>query len=233
MRGRLKARNRGHKDGGRKLTNAPIPRRTFLRGVGTAMALPLLEAMMPLSALAQSVGKARPNRMAFVFVPNGSTMRAWTRAADGPEFVLPSTLEPLHNVRDSIMVLTGLTQNGARPLGDGPGDHARSAAAWLAGCNPVKTAGADIKVGVSIDQLAARKIGHLTPFPSLEIGCERGAQAGDCDSGYSCAYSSSISWRTPSTPVAKEINPRLVFERIFANGDPNETAASRLQPPPY
>ena len=193
------------------------------------MSLPLLEAMMPLSALAQSVGKVRPNRMAFISVPNGIHMPAWTPATDGPDFALPPILEPLHNVRDSIMVLTGLTQNGARPLGDGPGDHARSAAAWLTGCHPVKTAGADIKVGISVDQLAARKIGHLTPFPSLEIGCERGAQAGDCDSGYSCAYSSSISWRTPSTPVAKEINPRLVFERIFANGDPNETAASRQQ----
>jgi Protein of unknown function (DUF1552) len=125
------------------------------------------------------------------------------------------------------MVLTGLTQNGARPLGDGPGDHARSAAAWLTGCHPKKTSGADIHVGISVDQLAAQKLGHLTPFPSLELGCERGAQAGDCDSGYSCAYSSTISWRTATTPVAKEINPRLVFERLFSNGDPNETAQSR------
>ena len=211
------------------MIHRPIPRRTFLRGVGTTLALPLLDAMMPLSALAQSARKVRPNRMAFISVPNGIHMPAWTPATDGPDFALPSILEPLQKVRGSIMVLTGLTQDKARPLGDGPGDHARAASVWLTGCHPVKTFGADIKVGVSVDQLAARKIGHLTPFPSLEIGCERGAQAGDCDSGYSCAYSSSISWRTASTPVAKEINPRLVFERFFANGDPNETAQSRHQ----
>jgi Protein of unknown function (DUF1552) len=209
------------------LIHQPIPRRTFLRGVGTAMALPLLEAMLPLSALAQSAKKARPNRMAFLFVPNGAHMPAWTPAAEGPGFELPSILEPLKNVRDSVMVLSGLTQNGARPLGDGPGDHARSAAAWLTGCHPRKTSGADIKVGISVDQLAAQKIGHWTPFPSLELGCERGAQAGDCDSGYSCAYSSCIPRRTEATPVAKEVNPRLVFERLFATGDPQETAESR------
>jgi hypothetical protein len=193
------------------------------------MALPLLDAMLPLTALAQSASKARPIRMAFISVPNGIHMPAWTPTTEGPGFALPSTLEPLQNVRDSIMILTGLTQDKARPLGDGPGDHARAASVWLTGCHPVKTSGADIKVGVSVDQLAAQKIGHLTPFPSLEIGCERGAIAGDCDSGYSCAYSSSISWRTASTPMAKEVNPRLVFERLFANGNPNESAASRHQ----
>jgi hypothetical protein len=207
--------------------NQPIPRRTFLRGVGTVMALPLLEAMMPLTALAQSAKKARPNRMAFLFVPNGMHMPDWTPAAEGAGFPLPWTMEPLKNVRESITVLTGLTQDKARPNGDGPGDHARSASAWLTGCQPRKTSGADIKVGISVDQLAAHRIGQLTPFPSLELGCERGAQAGDCDSGYSCAYSSSISWRTEATPVAKEVDPRLVFDRLFSNGDPQETAESR------
>jgi hypothetical protein len=205
---------------------SPIPRRTFLRGVGTAMALPLLEAMLPLSALAQSV-KKRPNRMAFVFVPNGIHMPAWRPTAEGADFALPSTLEPLHNVRDSIMVLTGLTQHHAEANGDGPGDHARSAAAWLTGCQPRKTSGANIHVGISVDQLAAQRVGNVTPFPSLEIGCERGAQAGDCDSGYSCAYSSTIAWRTDSTPVAKETDPRLLFERFFATSDSGESAESR------
>jgi hypothetical protein len=191
------------------------------------MALPLLDAMLPLSALAQSFKKERAIRMAFLSVPNGIHMPAWTPKIDGPDFVLPSILEPLKNVRESVMILTGLTQNGARPLGDGPGDHARSASAWLTGCHPKKTSGADIHVGISVDQLAAHKLGGRTPFPSLELGCERGAQAGDCDSGYSCAYSSTISWRTATTPVAKETSPRLVFERLFSNGDPNETAASR------
>src|SRR6185436_2538006 len=205
-----------------------IPRRTFLRGVGTVLALPLLEAMLPLNALAQSP-KNRPNRMAFMFVPNGVNMENWTPVGEGTGFELPYTLEPLKDVRQSLMVMSGLTADKARPNGDGAGDHARSTAAWLTGCQPRKTAGADIKAGVSVDQLAAQSNGNYTRFPSLEIGCERGAQAGNCDSGYSCAYSSAISWRSENTPVAKEVNPRLVFERLFSNGDPNETAESRAR----
>jgi hypothetical protein len=205
-----------------------MSRRTLLRGVGTATALPLLDAMLPLSALAQSVSaKARPNRLAFVFVPNGMHMPDWTPTTDGPAFELPYIMEPLKNVKDQLLVMTGLTQDKARPNGDGPGDHARSAAAWLTGCQPRKTSGADIKVGISADQLAAQKVGYKTPFASLELGCERGAVAGDCDSGYSCAYSSTIAWRSESTPVAKETDPRLVFERLFSNSDPYESAESR------
>lgn len=205
-----------------------IPRRTFLRGMGTVVALPMLEAMMPLSALAQSP-KNRPLRLAYIFVPNGVNMADWTPQKEGTGFELPYILEPLRGVRDSLLVLTGLTADKARPNGDGAGDHARSAAAWLTGCQPRKTAGADIRVGISADQLAAQRVGHKTPFPSLEIGCERGAQAGNCDSGYSCAYSSCISWRSATTPVAKEVDPRLVFERFFSNGDPEETAESRAR----
>lgn len=205
-----------------------IARRTFLKGLGTAMALPLLEGMLPITALAASP-KARTIRMGFVFVPNGIRMSDWTPGAAGGAFELPFTLQPLEHVRKSISLLTGLSQQNAFALGDGPGDHARSAAAWLTGVHPKKTSGADIKVGVSADQVAAMHIGKQTPFASLELGCERGAQAGDCDSGYSCAYSSSISWRSESTPVAKEVNPRLVFERLFSNGDATETAESRVR----
>lgn len=206
----------------------PIPRRTVLRGVGTALALPLLEAMLPLNALAQSVPTSKqPNRMAFLFVPNGMHMADWTPTTEGANFTLPYLLEPLKNVRESVSVLSGLAQNNARALGDGGGDHARSAAAWLTGCHPRKTSGADIKAGISADQLAAQVVGKKTRFPSLEIGCERGAQAGNCDSGYSCAYSSSISWRTEATPVAKEVDPRLVFERFFGTGDTAETGQNR------
>jgi hypothetical protein len=197
--------------------------------MGTLMALPMLEAMAPLSALAQSGGRARPIRMAFLFVPNGMHMADWTPKEYGTGFALPPTMEPLKNVRESLMVLTGLTQDKARPNGDGPGDHARSAAAWLTGCQPRKTDGADIKVGISADQVAAMKIGHRTQFASLELGCERGRQAGNCDSGYSCAYSSTIAWRGEATPVAKEVDPRLVFERLFSNGDPYETTESRVR----
>jgi hypothetical protein len=205
-----------------------ISRRTVLRGLGTAMALPLLEAMLPLGALAQSVvKKARPNRMAFMFVPNGVNLATWTPVGDGPEFALMPAMEPLKNVKDSISVLTGLTQQNAFALGDGGGDHARSAATWLTGCHPRKTDGADIKAGISVDQLAAQHIGQYTSLPSLEIGCERGAMGGNCDSGYSCAYSSNISWAGPATPVGKEVDARLVFERLFGTNDPTETAESR------
>lgn len=208
-----------------KLIEPKISRRTLLRGAGTLMALPLLEAMMPLSALAQSQ-KKKVVRMAFMFVPNGIHMPAWTPATEGA-FELPQTLTPLKNVKDSISVLTGLTQHNAFALGDGGGDHARSSAAWLTGCHPRKTDGADIKAGISADQLAAQRIGNNTRFPSLELGCERGAQAGNCDSGYSCAYSSSIAWRSENTPVAHEVDPRAVFERLFGGSEPGETADAR------
>jgi hypothetical protein len=209
------------------MSSRPIPRRTFLRGLGTIMALPMLDAMLPITALAQSAKKVRPNRMAFLFLPNGMHMPDWTPTTEGAGYALPYTLEPLKNVKESVSVLTGLAQHNAFALGDGGGDHARSTAAWLTGCHPHKTDGADIRNGISADQLAAQKIGHKTLFPSLEIGCERGAQAGNCDTGYSCAYSSSVSWRGEATPVAKEVDPRAVFERLFGSGDPGETAESR------
>ena len=206
-----------------------IDRRMVLRGFGTALSLPLLEAMMPLTALAQSGTKTKhPVRMAFVFVPNGINMEHWTPKAEGKfSDVLPSVLAPLADLKANVNLLTGLTQRNAFALGDGAGDHARSAAAWLTGCHPRKTSGANIQAGISFDQLMANHIGDKTRFSSIEIGCERGGLAGDCDSGYSCAYSNSISWRSPNTPVAKEVDPRLVFERLFQNGDPNETPAAR------
>lgn len=203
-----------------------IPRRTLLKGLGTMMALPLLEGMLPTTAFA-GAPKSRVLRMAFVFVPNGVNMKDWTPAIEGAGYKLPYILEPLSGVRESVSVLTGLTQKNAFALGDGPGDHARSAAAWLTGVHPRKTNGADIKGGISADQVAAMRIGKLTPFPSLELGGERGGLAGDCDSGYSCAYSSAISWRGESTPVAKEVNPRLVFERLFGNGNLEEASESQ------
>ena len=203
-----------------------IPRRSFLRGVGTLMALPTLEAMLPLSALAQSTSKHKATRMAFLFVPNGIDMANWTPATEGA-YELTPTLAPLKNVKSSINVLTGLAQHNAFALGDGGGDHARSTAAWLTGCHPKKTDGSDIKNNISVDQIAAKFLGNRTALPSLEIGCEGSAQAGNCDSGYSCAYSSSIAWRGENTPVAHETNPRAVFERLFGNNDPDETAESR------
>ncbi|MCW5941320.1 MAG: DUF1552 domain-containing protein [Fimbriimonadaceae bacterium] len=202
----------------------PLPRRTFLRGLGTVMALPLLEAMTPLSAFAQTSHR-RPTRMAFISVPNGVNMDFWRPGPEGALGPLPETLAPLEPLKDRLTVLTGLTQKNAFALGDGPGDHARSSAAWLTGVHPKKTDGTDIRCGISVDQLAAAHVGKQTRFASLELGCERGALAGNCDSGYSCAYSSSISWKTENTPVAKEVNPRLVFERLFGSGDRAEESA--------
>ncbi len=205
----------------------PIARRTVLRGLGTAMALPWLEAMAPVVgrvATAAAPASASPRRMAFFYVPNGVHMKDWTPAGSGPSLDLPEILRPLAPFRDDLMVLTGLTQDGARAHGDGGGDHARSLASFLTGTHPLKTAGFGIKAGVSVDQLAAQKLGAATRFPSIELGIDRGAQSGNCDSGYSCAYSSNISWRSASTPMAKEINPQLVFERLFAGQLAGESA---------
>lgn len=189
----------------------PLPRRAFLRGVGAALALPWLEAMTP-----RVWGAARvPQRLLFLYVPNGKHMVDWTPSQPGARFPLPWILEPLEKHKRNVLVLSGLTLDGARSHGDGPGDHARSLASFLTTAHPRKTGG--IRLGPSVDQVAASKLGRATRFPSLELGCERSRQAGTCDSGYSCAYSSNLSWKSATTPMGKEINPRLVFERLFGD----------------
>lgn len=214
----------------------PIDRRTVLRGVGAAMALPWLEAMVPggggAKALAEGAAAssaASPLRVAFLFVPNGVDPGAWRPTSVGSDYALPSSLEPLASLRSKFSVLGNLSHRNAAALGDGPGDHARSAACFLTGTHPVKTAGTDIRAGVSIDQVLARRIGDATSLPSLELGCEPALQSGDCDSGYSCAYSANVSWRTPQQPMLKEIRPRAVFERLFASGPSGESAEARRE----
>src|SRR6202044_3574918 len=147
----------------------------------------------------------------------------------GASFALPATLQPLLPFKDDLLVLTGLAQKNADALGDGPGDHARSLASFLTGTHALKTDGAGIRVGVSADQVAAQKIGRQTRLPSLELGIERGAQSGNCDSGYSCAYSSNISWRSANMPMAKEINPRQVFDRLFASKSREGSPADQIK----
>src|SRR6185295_8454872 len=203
----------------------PISRRAVLRGLGVAVALPALEAMAPLRAFADGAKGKPPLRMAFLSVPNGVNNTPWFPKDTGTSFVLPKTLAPLESVRSDLLVLSGLAHDKAKANGDGPGDHARSSATLLTGCQARKTDGKDIRAGVSIDQLAAEKVGGRTRLASIELGCEKGAMAGNCDSGYSCAYSSAISWKTPTLPLPKEINPRAVFSRLF--GDPNQMAAER------
>jgi hypothetical protein len=209
------------------ITGKHLARRSFLRGLGAAIALPALDAMTPAFAAAARLGANTPRRMAFVYVPNGIIMKDWTPAAAGADFEFTRILKPLEPYRKQLMVLSGLTHNTGRALGDGPGDHARAAASFLTGVHPKKTAGADIHAGISVDQIAAQKIGNATRLASLELGCEDGRLVGNCDSGYSCAYSNSISWRTTATPMPPEVNPRAVFERLF--GDASETPEARAK----
>jgi hypothetical protein len=216
-----------------------LSRRTVLRGLGAAVALPLLDAMAPaggsgsmlgrLAAAAAEPAAVAPRRMAMFFVPNGMNLDAFTPAAEGALGELPRTLKPLAAVKDKITVLTGLTQDNARAKGDGGGDHARSSAAFLTGAHPYKTSGSNLKIGVSVDQVAAQRIGSATRLPSLELGLDRGALAGNCDSGYACAYVSNIAWRNETTPVPKEVNPAAVFERLFGSTVDREAAEGRAK----
>ena len=166
--------------------------------------------------------------MAFLYVPNGIVMKDWTPTVEPGSVALPAQLprisKALEPFREDILMLAGLTHNGGRALGDGPGDHGRAGANYLTGVHPKKTNGRDLQAGVSVDQIAAKHLDGKTRFASLELGCEEGVQGGSCDNGYSCAYSNSISWRTPSSPNPCEIRPRAVFERLFGaqDSDPRE-----------
>ncbi len=182
------------------------------------IALPWLEAMGRLhtwAAPGEKGSKPAPNRMAFLYVPNGKNMADWTPKKEGTDFELPAILEPLKPLKDQLLILSNLTADKARPNGDGAGDHARALAAFLTGCQPRKTDGTDIRAGISVDQVAAARLADQTRLASLEIGGEAGAMAGNCDSGYSCVYSSTMSWRSATQPLPKEVNPKLVFERLF------------------
>jgi hypothetical protein len=209
------------------LPNQRLSRRTVLKGLGTAVALPVLDAMLPRLAVAglAPAKKELPVRLGVVYVPNGVHMADWTPGAAGPLTKLPWILEPLAPVKDDLLVLSGLTCDKARANGDGPGDHARAMSAFLTGTQPRKTYGADIRAGVSFDQFLAQRVGDATKFPSLELGCESARGVGNCDSGYSCAYSSTVAWRTETTPVPKEVNPGLVFDRLFGSGKSDDLVA--------
>lgn len=206
-----------------------IERRTMLRGLGATLALPWLEVMHTATVQAASTASANaPLRVAFLYVPNGMHMPAWTPSGEGRDFQLSPILNEM-GFRDQMTVLSGLTLDGARPHGDGGGDHARGVAAFLTGAHPRKTDGANILNGPSVDQVAAEKIGHLTRLPSLELGTEASSQAGNCDSGYSCVYTSNLSWRTATSPVAKEMDPALVFDRLFSQVTAPLTPEQRAQ----
>lgn len=209
-----------------------LPRRTFLRGLGTAIALPMFDAMLPSvratasAALGATTPAGIPKRLAFLYVPQGKNMADWTPQNEGENFDLPMILQPLAKHQKDFNIITGLGHARGLSEGDGGGDHARAAAVFLTGCHPRKTAGSDIKLGISCDQIAAKQIGHLTRLPSLELSCDGGQRAGSCDSGYSCAYQFNLSWRNETQPVAPEVDPRLAFERLFGNINSTESKES-------
>ena len=210
----------------------PINRRTMLKGMGVAVGLPFLESMLPRTAFG-ATSSAWPLRSAFFFIPNGVHLPDWQPKKEGKDFELPAILQNFEKFRDKLTVFTGLTLDAGRPHGDGAGDHARAASTFLTGAHPVKTAGSNIRVGQSVDQVMANEVGRQNRFPSLELGLESGLNAGGCDSGYSCAYSSNVSWRTPNTPSAKETNPKLVFARLFEGNHPGESSEGRARREKY
>lgn len=213
------------------VTRRHLHRRTFLKGMGAAIALPMLDAMTPAFAAAARLGKS-PVRLAFAYVPNGITMTEWTPKGTGAAFEYARVMKPLERFRADTVVLSGLGHRNGNALGDGPGDHARAAASYLTGVHPRKTAGADIQNGISVDQIVAQHLAQETRFASIELGCDDSRTVGNCDSGYSCAYTNSLAWRSPTTPMPPETNPRLVFERLFGDIDtsiPPEARARRLQ----
>jgi hypothetical protein len=207
------------------LTKKALDRRMFLRGLGTALSLPLLDSMIPAMA-ATRLSTAKPTiRMGFCYVPNGIIPKDWLPKVVGKDFEFMPTMKALEPFRDKVLVLSNLAQINGRALGDGAGDHARAGATWLTGVHPKKTEGADIHAGISADQIAAKALGNQTQFGSLEIGLEENYLAGGCDSGYSCAYTNTISWRGPTTPNPSEISPRAVFERLFGDGESTDPKA--------
>ncbi len=211
-----------------------LSRRNFLRGLGVGVALPALESLRPLQLLGSEAAPqaaisstGAPIRMAFMEFANGALPQYWWPTGQpGQDFELNRTMRPLESVKSKIQIISGLDHRNATPGPDGAGDHGRAGGTFLTGVRVRKTQGADIRAGISIDQLAASQAGRSTRFPSLEITSDMVRQTGDCDSGYSCAYQCNMSWSSPTTPVPPEPNPRAVFERLFGAGAPGERRAN-------
>ena len=205
-----------------------LRRRTFLRGAGTCLALPWFASLQPRVGLAAKTTDVQPPlRSCFVYFPNGVNVAQWTPEGQGDDYLLSPTLEPLAELREHFQVVSGLEHENATAGRDGAGDHARANAVFLTGARPRKTGGADIQVGISVDQFAAQTVGHRTRFPSLEVSCDGVHNSGVCDSGYSCAYQFNLSWRNATTPSTPECNPRLAFERIFGSDKNTESRVAR------
>ena len=198
------------------MKNFCLSRRTFLQGLGASLALPPLEAMA--SPGVKTASTRIPLRLGFAYVPNGVILPQWRTSGEGKNYKLSQSLRSLEPVKGDLQALDGLDHKKANSNGDGAGDHARANATFLTGCQARKTAGADIRIGVSVDQLAANHVGKHTKLPSLELSTDRSRRSGRCDSGYSCAYQYNLAWKTESLPMSPECNPRAVFERLFSEG---------------
>jgi hypothetical protein len=211
-----------------------LTRRNFMRGLGACIALPALESFWKPTAFGAELAAkgmattptGAPLRMGVVYIPNGVIQPTFWPTTEGKDFELKRTLEPLADVKSQIQIMGGLDQENAKPGPDGAGDHARASGTFLTGVRVKKTAGADIHAGISIDQVIANQVGHLTRFPSLELSCDSVRKSGNCDSGYSCAYQYNLAWRSATTPIAPEPNPRLLFERLFGAGSHGERSES-------
>ena len=207
------------------LTARSLPRRTVLRGIGAAVALPFLDAMVP-ALRGAAVAPAR--RLGFVYLPNGVAKNhqwdRWTPVGEGAAFEFSPILAPLAPLRDRLVVVSGLSQMAANAAGDGNGDHTRGTATWLSGVRPKWTEGADVQAATTVDQIAATRLGAETALPSIEVGIDSNYRMGSCENGYSCVYMNTLAWRTPTAPLPVENNPRVLFERLFGSGG---TAAQR------
>ena len=218
------------------LSNVQVGRRGFLRGLGACLALPALEALQPsaraLAAAARQPGMTpggMPMRMGFVAFANGSNYERWLPKGSGRKYELNETFAPMTDLRDKFQIITNLAHDAANNWGDGTGDHARSGASFLTGCHAWKTLGSRLHLGISVDQIAARQVGHLTRLDSLQLGVEGARMYGSCDTGYPCAYQYNISWASESLPLAPEANPRVIFEKLFGAGNAADRAAGLRQ----
>jgi Protein of unknown function (DUF1552) len=206
------------------LTNKSLSRRTVLRGIGATVALPFLDAMKPAFGAPSRLAAKAPIRLGFVYHPVGRIMDQWTPATEGTGFAFTPTMKALEPFRDQLTIFSGLAQMQGDALGDGPGDHARDAATWLTGVHPKKTEG-PVSCGISADQIAAKELGKETQLASLELTLESTGMVGNCDSGYSCAYTNTVCWRDAATPLPMESSPRAIFERLFGDNQSTDPAA--------
>ena len=208
------------------VTKKTLPRRTFLRGLGVTLALPMLDSMVPAFGTVRASAAQAVRRLGVVYIPNGLFMPNWTPANEGGVLEVTETLQSLAPYRDRMLMVSGLcSEEGIARPGEGAGDHARAAGAYLTGMHPKKTEGHDLGAGISMDQLAARVLGQKTQLASLELSLESAERAGSCDPGYSCAYANTLCWSSETTPLPMASDPRAVFERLFGTSGTTDPAA--------